>query len=108
HAPTSARSCRSARFEERLPSLQERFEVLAGRLVRREEIHVTPVGRELLLQLGDARFGALDLTLDELERGRLHLGGTLRLLGLDLRRWRRGRDVRFLRARVVGPAPGVR
>ena len=75
--------------------------------VRGEQVGVAPVGRELLLELGDPGLGARDLLLDELERGRLRLRRPFRLLALRLRRRGEARRLGLLGARVVGPAARV-
>src|SRR5262249_46780478 len=59
-------------FEERLPALEERCEVVARRPVGGDEVDVRPVLCELPLEFRYALFAAGDLALDEFQ-GRLLL-----------------------------------
>ena len=57
-------------FEELLPALEQRMQLLARRGVRRECLGVAPVVRQLPLQLGELELPRLDRSLDLLELAR--------------------------------------
>src|SRR5262249_11254342 len=90
-------------FEERLPALEERCQVVARRPVGGDEVDVRPVLCELPLELRYALFAAGDLALDEFQ-GRLPLFWFLRPPLPRFRRWRRF----DLRAAVAVLRPAAR